>query len=361
MNVTQIVCVTVIAFGSVCTSSSAATYTVSPQFPGTIQVLIDNVVVSGDVIQLQAGTYLLPAPILISGKNIHIRGVIDPGSGESLTILDGRNAHPVICSYSGNSSFVNLIMERGAGGVNGRGGAVYVGADAPRFEDCKVRNSSVFWFGGGAWVEAGSPTFYRCEFTGNSSYNFGGGAGVNGGSPTFDNCVFTANVGCNGGGMVIWGGSPVIRNCAITGNRGDTCQLVAGGLMIYGGSPQVANSQICSNVPATQINGGIIDLGGNCLAPECSGCADSDGDEVPDYLDRCPGGDDRIDNNANGIPDACECRADLNADGQIDGTDLGTLLSLWGLPVPLADISGDGVVDGVDLGLLLSRWGPCIN
>jgi hypothetical protein len=55
------------------------------------------------------------------------------------------------------------------------------------------------------------------------------------------------------------------------------------------------------------------------------------------------------------------CREDLNGDGFIDGTDLGTLLGAWGhatSPSP-ADINVDGFVDGADLGALLNVWGPC--
>jgi hypothetical protein len=55
------------------------------------------------------------------------------------------------------------------------------------------------------------------------------------------------------------------------------------------------------------------------------------------------------------------CPADLNADHQVDGADLGILLAFWG-PVtvfPAADITGDGIVDGADLGARLAAWGPC--
>jgi len=70
-----------------------------------------------------------------------------------------------------------------------------------------------------------------------------------------------------------------------------------------------------------------------------------------------------IDNN--GIPDPCEqptCRnADLLADRNINGADLGILLAQWGpnTQYTISDINNDGVVDGSDLGLLLSFWGPC--
>jgi hypothetical protein len=52
------------------------------------------------------------------------------------------------------------------------------------------------------------------------------------------------------------------------------------------------------------------------------------------------------------------CPADLNLDNQVNGADLGILLSNWGGP-GLGDINGSGSVDGADLGLLLSAWGPC--
>lgn len=50
--------------------------------------------------------------------------------------------------------------------------------------------------------------------------------------------------------------------------------------------------------------------------------------------------------------------ADLNADGVVDGDDLGTLLGEWGACAGCdADFNGDGVVDGNDLGSLLGEWG----
>lgn len=56
------------------------------------------------------------------------------------------------------------------------------------------------------------------------------------------------------------------------------------------------------------------------------------------------------------------CPADLTDDGEINGADLGVLLSQWGPgSFVSADLDNDGRVDGADLGLLLSGWGPCTN
>ncbi|MCH2160797.1 MAG: hypothetical protein MK085_02870, partial [Phycisphaerales bacterium] len=54
-----------------------------------------------------------------------------------------------------------------------------------------------------------------------------------------------------------------------------------------------------------------------------------------------------------------ECRADLNADGAVDGADLGLLLAEWGSGRSIADLNRDGAVDGADLGLLLGAYGAC--
>ena len=48
--------------------------------------------------------------------------------------------------------------------------------------------------------------------------------------------------------------------------------------------------------------------------------------------------------------------SDINADGAVDGADLGVLLSLWGQPGGVGDVNGDGIVNGADLGILLGEW-----
>ncbi|MCH2160339.1 MAG: lytic polysaccharide monooxygenase [Phycisphaerales bacterium] len=55
--------------------------------------------------------------------------------------------------------------------------------------------------------------------------------------------------------------------------------------------------------------------------------------------------------------ESCECRADLNFDGYVDGADVGLMLAEWGQPG--ADVNDDGTTNGADLGLLLSSWGVC--
>ena len=110
---------------------------------------------------------------------------------------------------------------------------------------------------------------------------------------------------------------------------------------------------------------------------------DTDGDGRPDSTDNCLtiANPTQADCNTNGvgdvcelaagapdfnndtIPDTCQCLADLFVDRQVNGADLGALLSQWG-PATVntaSDLNRDGKVDGADLGYLLYAWGPCTN
>lgn len=63
---------------------------------------------------------------------------------------------------------------------------------------------------------------------------------------------------------------------------------------------------------------------------------------------------------ATGEPVAPPCPADINGDGEVNGQDLGILLSAWGASAPSpADLNGDGTVDATDLATMLALWGPC--
>jgi len=56
--------------------------------------------------------------------------------------------------------------------------------------------------------------------------------------------------------------------------------------------------------------------------------------------------------------DLC-CPADLDGTGEVDGGDLGELLTAFGSDLVGADLNCDGIVDSADLGLLLADWGSC--
>jgi hypothetical protein len=105
---------------------------------------------------------------------------------------------------------------------------------------------------------------------------------------------------------------------------------------------------------------GRCDLRDNCPAVPNPTQADCDQDGIGDACDS--GGD----FDGNGVPDSCQCIADLFVDQVINGADLGILLAYWGHATSstasqVADLNRDGFVNGTDLGYLLSRWGPCSN
>jgi hypothetical protein len=91
----------------------------------------------------------------------------------------------------------------------------------------------------------------------------------------------------------------------------------------------------------------------NLAQPDC----DSDG--TPDAAAIAQGAPDV---NANGIPDTCDCLADVDESGAVNAVDLAAVLGVWGTSggkYPRADIDGSGLVDAQDLAAVLGGWGSC--
>ena len=53
------------------------------------------------------------------------------------------------------------------------------------------------------------------------------------------------------------------------------------------------------------------------------------------------------------------CTADLDGDGQVNGSDLAELFSNWGTNSSSSDIDGDGIVGPEDLAMILGSWSTC--
>ena len=64
-----------------------------------------------------------------------------------------------------------------------------------------------------------------------------------------------------------------------------------------------------------------------------------------------------LDLNHDGIPDECECPADLDGDGDVGIDDLLAVLAAWGTDA--GDVTGDGTTDVNDLLEVMAAWGPC--
>jgi hypothetical protein len=86
--------------------------------------------------------------------------------------------------------------------------------------------------------------------------------------------------------------------------------------------------------------------------------ADCNGNNVVDHVDIAQGYS--SDDNANGIPDECECPADVDGDGTVGFDDVLAVLSAWGPCAACpADVDDSGSVGFTDLLTVLSAWGPC--
>ncbi|MEM7228174.1 MAG: hypothetical protein AAF432_05085, partial [Planctomycetota bacterium] len=71
-----------------------------------------------------------------------------------------------------------------------------------------------------------------------------------------------------------------------------------------------------------------------------------------------------VDDNEDGVPDECECRADVNGDGTVDVTDLMQVMDEQGpcaiLPPDCpSDVNLDGEANELDIAAVINAFGPC--
>ena len=65
-----------------------------------------------------------------------------------------------------------------------------------------------------------------------------------------------------------------------------------------------------------------------------------------------------VDDNANGIPDICECLGDVNGDRLVNIDDMLKILSEWNCrDCSGTDLNQDGITGIDDLLIALDRWG----
>ena len=199
------------------------------------------------------------------------------------------------------------------------------GGSNPLVSNCIIEGNVVDNYGGGFFSEnSSSPTLTDCAILGNAA-TLGGGVYCESSShPTLIDCELANNTASfSGGGIFLTTSSPTITGCLITGN---TAVENGGGMNAYYiSNPELSYTTLCSNDP-DNVFGSWVDNGRNNLSDEC----------------------------------ASECLGDLTGDGQVNGADLGMLLSLFGSKNPDGDLNGDGLINGADLGLLLSAFGSCI-
>jgi hypothetical protein len=176
--------------------------------------------------------------------------------------------------------------------------------------------------------------------------------------------------------LVLAGGSPFseafLYDSYFAGNAGTPSSLQTTGSSAFA---YLSGCFFCG-LPGVECAGYWFQKAPNFFGIDCSVDCDADGtsdvyqltiDSTQDCnhndtLDSCDIAAGAPDINENGIPDSCECIADLFVDGQVDGADLGVMLCQWGAATTttVSDLNRDGQVNGADLGYLLANWGPCI-
>ena len=328
----------------------------------TIQAAIDSTPAGGSrTINVAPGTY--GGPIDFKGKNVVVRGagagatIIAGISGqtssvirmagepataslERVTVRDGYTGTPfpntpsALCGGGifGNTTAAAIrdcVIEANGAGY---GGGIYLLTSSSTIERCTVRNNSATSGGGGIQFYGGRNKVIDTVIDGNVCTSVGAGIAL-GGVQELTRVTISNNIAQLGSGGIWWtsvGQGPqspamlTITDCVVIGNSVRSGQ--DGGITILSDSVtpwiSLSGTRVCSNLPRPNITGRWIDLGGNTV---------------------------------------CDCVGDLTADGQVNGADLGSLLSAWGacgVTCP-GDLNHDGFVNGADLGLLLSNWGTC--
>ena len=240
-------------------------------------------------------------------------------SGSLVTINSGEGPDTVLRGFTLTNGTVGTPF----GGDNALvGGALFSENTSPTIEQCVFRDNAAA-FGGAVFCRDGAPTFSECSFLDNQATVDGGAIRFSRTNALLEDSDCQRNqAGGNGGAIHATNSVLVVRqtllseNSSLTGNGGGM------NYGSYGGSLLVSNSTFTANT-ATEGIGGGLHLEDVTILPVLVGntlC-----ENAPDQL----AGGEWTDGGGNTI---CECPADLNGDGEVDGIDLGMVLGAWGLP-----------------------------
>ncbi len=329
------------------------------EVPGEYATIQSAVVaaMAGDEVVVSPGIYNEAIDFL--GKDIVVRSV----SGPEKTILDGTGVGiSVVRCVSGEPATARLEGFTVRKGWTGSplpqnplvflGGGLVVLNSSPTILNCRFIDNRTD-YGGGAYLYFSESLVKDCVFHMNQASADGGGAQAFDGAVVFENCTFTYNVAPNshGGAVHLVRGEPTLIDCMLANNTAN----LGGGLTFYatGGVATLSGCEIVGNI--ADLAGGFWVRPGysDLLLIDTEVCANAPTPFVGRYTD---GG---------GNVFCSGCRGDLNADGQVNASDIGIMLGFWGfsgIGIPVAaDLDNDGVVDATDLTILLGNWGSCVN
>ena len=313
------------------------------------------------IVKLGAGSYA--GPVSFNGKPIVLRGAgatettVTGTGGQSVSVIRFTGGEPAISAVEAVTVTGGTTGTQPAGTNFFLGGGIFGTDSAASIRNCIVRNNAA-GFGGGIYLLRCTGGVSGTEVRNNNASTDGGGIQLSQGSVTMTSVTVEGNQ-CNsrGGGMHVVQGQHLFQGVAV---RQNSSQNLVGGLSWYAlGSPEAELvMEFCSVTGNTALvtQGGIGITDAPVLIPTITIA----GSTVCDNLPRPNISGRWIDNGGN---DVCDCPADLNLDGTVNGADLSLVLSSWGpcTGACLYDVNADGIINGSDLSKVLSAWGTCGN
>ena len=158
---------------------------------------------TGDVVQLEAGTYELSVQLDMAGKAITLRGA--QGNGTSLTTIDSSGSIRAIQCVGGETAdtVIEGISFQTSEASSGWA-MVRIVSSSPTLRNCSFQSSNAGLVSSGE----GSPVFESCIFMIGSM----DGISLMGGQPSFDDCRFTSNASTSQA-IVFESGSYAFHDC----------------------------------------------------------------------------------------------------------------------------------------------------
>lgn len=334
-----------------------------PSQYATIQAAIDAAN-AGDVVQISPGSY--SGPIDTKGKAITVRGTTD---ASNTIVSGGESVVRCITQELPSTVIENLTVTNGSG-LTGAG--VLISGSSPTLRNCRiianVASGGDLCRGGGIAVIGGAPLIDLCLIGGNTVASTGG--------PCHPNCNCGSQATSNGygGGLYVLDAAVAVSNSTISGNlvRGAAAGCNAG-VMAMGGGIYKAGTALLT-LSNCSISTNVVEASSSafCNGPCCTATGGGAVIAAPANITNC-----RISNNSR---TGC---GELVGGVRFEGS--GTVLSATRLcgnsainysgpfidaggnvvsqvcPACPGDLNGDNQVNGADLGLLLSNWGPCPN
>ena len=270
----------------------------------TIQAAIDAVGPGTPrIVLVAAGTYA--GPVSLRGKNLELRG-----AGAATCILDGTGlVSSSVLTFAGGEVATTVVE-----GFTIRGGT------------------------------AGTPVT-----TGALTERYGGGVFARNASGRIRACVIESNAAQLGGGIALVNAAIALESSIV---RGNAASIDGGGVSMFGSALAVAGSTITLNT--APYGGGIAieaPSGSSALSLEAAEvCTNTVWNIVGAYTE------------AGDPSNVCDCRGDIDGNGQVNAVDIAALLSVWNTDAalyPRADGNSDGQINAQDIAIMLSGWGAC--